>query len=221
MAVVTLLARRAGPRVRDAEAGAVCAGPVCRAALLAGPRAAAARVALGAGQLATGLAVGAVYGVLAVLTGCRAAAVVPVPRGVLALGALSAAVVLLAGVHPIAVAGFAAAVATALAARPMISLRLARLPLPRVPADMDSFRADEKPTMGQAVLDQTSIAERLLTGTARRAGSGVAGSVVCCCTRVPRRGRPGSRARSAWCGCAGRVLFRCAARWCCRRGLLC
>ena len=50
--------------------------------------------------------------------------------------------------------------------------------LPKVPADMDSFRADEKPTMGQAVLDQTSIAEQLLTGLLAALGLVVAGSVV-------------------------------------------
>ncbi|HEY3610029.1 MAG TPA: type VII secretion integral membrane protein EccD [Pseudonocardiaceae bacterium] len=164
----------------DAEAGAVCAGAGVPAALLAGATVLPPHVfALGAGQLAAGLGVGAVYGVLVVLAVAARLPWFLCLAVASALGALASAVVLLADVHPIGVAGFAAAVATMLAAfAPMISLRLARLPLPRVPADMDSFRADEKPTMGQAVLDQTSIAEQLLTGLLGALGLVVAGSVV-------------------------------------------
>jgi type VII secretion integral membrane protein EccD len=88
-------------------------------------------------------------------------------------------VVLLAGVRPVGSAGVAAVVVTALAMfAPMISLRLARLPLPKVPADMDSFRAGEQATMGQAVLDQTSAAAGILTGLLGSFGLVVFGSVV-------------------------------------------
>jgi type VII secretion integral membrane protein EccD len=57
------------------------------------------------------------------------------------------------------------ALVTALAAlAPMLALRLGKLPLPRVPADIESFRAEEEPTLGPDVLDQTANAERILTG---------------------------------------------------------
>ncbi len=120
----------------DAEAGAVCAGAGVPAALLAGATVLPPHVfALGAGQLAAGLGVGAVYGVLVVLAVAARLPWFLCLAVSSALGALAAAVVLLANVHPIGAAGFAAAIATALAAvAPMISLRLARLPLPRVPA---------------------------------------------------------------------------------------
>jgi type VII secretion integral membrane protein EccD len=181
LAVVALLGGGALARAYgDADAGAVCAAAGVPAALLAGATVLPPHVfALGPGQLAAGLGVGAVYGVLAVLAVAARLPWFLCLAVSSALGALASAVVLLADVHPISVAGFAAALATALAAvAPMISLRLARLPLPRVPADMDSFRADEKPTMGQAVLDQTSIAEQLLTGLLGALGLVVAGSVV-------------------------------------------
>jgi len=119
-----------------------------------------------------------VYGVLAVLTVAARLPWFLCLAVSSALGALSAPCA--AGrCAPDRGRGFAAAVATALAAvAPIDLVALARLPLPRVPADMDSFRADEKPTMGQAVLDQTSIAERLLTGLLGALGLVVAGSVV-------------------------------------------
>lgn len=181
LAAVTLVAGGALARAYgDATAGAVCAGAGVPAALLAGATTLPPHVfALGAGQLAAGLGVGTVYGVLAVILVAARLPWFLCLTVSSALGALAAAVVLLAGTSAIASASVAAAVATALAAvAPMVSLRLARLPLPRVPADMDAFRADEKPTMGQAVLDQTSIAEEILTGLLGALGLVVVGSVV-------------------------------------------
>ncbi len=181
LAALALLGGGALARAQgDADAGAVCAGAGVPAALLAGVAVVSPHVfALGAAPLAAGLGIGAVYGVLAILVVAARTPWFLCLTVSSALGALAAAAVLLTDVRPIAVAGIATALATALAAvAPMISLRLAKLPLPRVPADMDSFRADEKPTMGQAVLDQTSIAERLLTGLLGGLGLVVAGSVV-------------------------------------------
>jgi type VII secretion integral membrane protein EccD len=101
-------------------------------------------------------------------------------------------VVVLTGARPASVAAVLPVVATALgAAGPMISLRLARLPLPTVPADMDSFRAEEKPTMDESVLGQTSTAETMLTGLLGALGLVVIGSVVVLT-------RDGSGARAIW-----------------------
>jgi type VII secretion integral membrane protein EccD len=62
-------------------------------------------------------------------------------------------------------AAVVAVLGTALAAvAPMLSLRLARLPLPRVPDDMDAFRADEQPSLGTEMIGQTSRAQAVLTG---------------------------------------------------------
>src|SRR3954452_13631642 len=75
------------------------------------------------------------------------------------------AIFLLAGAGLAGPAAVLTATATALAAlAPMLALRLGKLPLPRVPADIDSFRAEEEPTLGPDVLDQTATAERILTG---------------------------------------------------------
>jgi type VII secretion integral membrane protein EccD len=70
---------------------------------------------------------------------------------------------------------------------PMISLRLARLPLPSVPEDMESFRADERPALGSEVLGATSAAAGLLTALVAASGVAVAG----CAAVVLREG-------SAW-----------------------
>ncbi len=80
-------------------------------------------------------------------------------------GALITACVLLFDATPLGVAAVAATLVTALtAAAPLISLRLARLPLPHVPADMESFREDEQPALGSEVLGVTSAAAEILTG---------------------------------------------------------
>jgi type VII secretion integral membrane protein EccD len=46
----------------------------------------------------------------------------------------------------------------------MLALRLARLPLPRVPDDMEAFRADEQPSLGTEMIGRTSHAQAVLTG---------------------------------------------------------
>lgn len=96
-----------------------------------------------------------------------------------AIGAIGSAVVLLTGASPASVVAVTSVVATAVAAAaPMISLRLAKLPLPTVPSDMDSFRADEKPTMDESVLGRTSTAEHMLTALLGALGLAVIGSAV-------------------------------------------
>jgi type VII secretion integral membrane protein EccD len=71
------------------------------------------------------------------------------------------------------------AVATALGTlSPMLSLRIARLPLPRVPADVETFRADEGSTFGRDVLDQTTAAEQVLAALLGALGLLTAGSAV-------------------------------------------
>lgn len=71
------------------------------------------------------------------------------------------------------------ALATALGTlSPMVSLRIARLPLPRVPADVETFRADEGATFGRDVMDQTTAAEQVLAALLAALGSLTAGSAI-------------------------------------------
>lgn len=172
VAVALLLLGGALARARgDADAGAACAGVGVVAALLAGLVALdSLPVGLGAATLAAALA--------AVLVGHRFAAFVAAATAT-GLGALGSAVVVLFDVAPVDVAAVGAVVVTALGAMaPMISLRLARLPLPRVPADMEQFRADERPALGADVLDQTSAAAEMLTGLVSALGAVVAGGCL-------------------------------------------
>jgi type VII secretion integral membrane protein EccD len=176
VAVALLLLGGALARARgDADAGAACSGVGVVAALLAGlssvPRLVEALpVGLGAATLAAALA--------AALVGHRLAAFVAAATAT-GLGALGCAVVVLFDVRPVDVAAVGVVVVTALGAvAPMISLRLARLPLPRVPADMESFRADERPALGVDVLDQTSAAAEMLTGLVAALGAVVAGGCL-------------------------------------------
>lgn len=76
-------------------------------------------------------------------------------------------------------AGVVIAVATALGTlSPMLSLRIARLPLPRVPADVETFRADEGSTFGRDVLDQTTAAEQVLAALLAALGVLTAGAGI-------------------------------------------
>lgn len=96
-----------------------------------------------------------------------------------ALGALTAALVLLFDLDAAHTTAVALPMATALGAgAPMIALRFARLPLPTVPADMKSFRADDKPALGPDVLAQTTAAEEILTGLLAAFGAVVLGCAV-------------------------------------------
>jgi type VII secretion integral membrane protein EccD len=150
----------------DSGSGVACAAAGVGAALLAGLTAVPPfAVSLDVAALAAGLAALTGYGVLAsVLLSDR----LPWFGGLAVAagaGAITSAIVLLAGVGVAGPAAVLTAAVTALAAlAPMLALRLGKLPLPRVPADIDSFRAEEEPTLGPDILDQTATAERILTG---------------------------------------------------------
>ncbi|MFI9385999.1 type VII secretion integral membrane protein EccD [Kutzneria sp. NPDC052558] len=150
----------------DSGSGVACAAAGVGAALLAGLTAVPPfQASLEVASIAAGLAAVTGYGVLAeVILSDR----LPWFGGLAVaagFGTIAAAFVLLSGVSVAGPAAVLAAVVTALAAlAPMLALRLGKLPLPRVPADIDSFRAEEEPTLGPDVLDQTANAERILTG---------------------------------------------------------
>ncbi|HEX5117175.1 MAG TPA: type VII secretion integral membrane protein EccD [Pseudonocardiaceae bacterium] len=181
LGIVLLLAAGAlGRAYSDVDAGVAAAAAGVPAALLAGMSAVPPhQFGFGAGQLALGLAAVTLYGVLVVvLVPHRVAWFIGLTLAA-TFGAIGAAVVVLTGARAAGVAAVVPVLATALgAAGPMISLRLARLPLPTVPADMDSFRAEEKPTMDESVLGQTSTAETMLTGLLGALGLVVIGSMV-------------------------------------------
>ncbi|MEV6609933.1 type VII secretion integral membrane protein EccD [Kutzneria sp. NPDC051319] len=166
-ALILLLAGGALARAYgDSGSGVSCAAAGVGAALLAGLTAVPPFVvSLDVAALAAGLAALTGYGVLAaVLLSDR----LPWFGGLAvaaAAGTVTAAIVLLSGVPVVGPAAVLTAVMTALAAlAPMLALRLGKLPLPRVPADIESFRAEEEPTLGPDVLNQTASAERILTG---------------------------------------------------------
>ncbi|MFB9928978.1 type VII secretion integral membrane protein EccD, partial [Amycolatopsis halotolerans] len=76
-------------------------------------------------------------------------------------------------------AAVAAVLATALAAvAPMLALRLGRMPLPRVPDDMESFRANEQPSLGVEMAGRTTYAQALLTSLLVALGLVVIGSSI-------------------------------------------
>ncbi|MEV8607851.1 type VII secretion integral membrane protein EccD [Amycolatopsis sp. NPDC051373] len=134
---------------------------------------------LSAGPLAAGLAAVTVYGVLAAVSVADRLPIFVAITGSAGLGALTTGVVLLSGVKPVAAAAVAAVLATALAAvAPMLALRLGRLPLPRVPDDMESFRANEQPSLGAEVIGRTTYAQMLLTALLVALGLVVLASAV-------------------------------------------
>jgi type VII secretion integral membrane protein EccD len=182
LAVAFLLAGAALSRaLGDGASAAAGAGAGGFAAALAGLTALPPHTLwpLGADSAGVGLGAVTVY--------CAAAAVL-VPRAVAwfastavaaGLGAVIAAVALLFGVAPASAAAVSVTLVTAItAAAPMISLRLAKLPLPHVPADIESFREDDRPAPGSDVVDQTSLAAGVLTGLVVAAGAVAAGCCV-------------------------------------------
>jgi type VII secretion integral membrane protein EccD len=183
LALVLLLGGGALSRAYgDAEAGAAGSLAGVGVALLAGMSVLPPHplFSLSAGPLAAGFAAVTVYGVLAAVSVADRLpwfVAITVASGV---GAVTTGVVLLAGTRPVAAASVAAVLCTALAAvAPMLALRLTRLPLPRVPEDMEAFRADEQPSLGDEMFGRTSHAQAVLTGLLVALGMVVlAGSVV-------------------------------------------
>jgi ESX secretion system protein EccD len=180
LAVALLLTGAALARAyRDVPAACACAGTGTAAALAAGLTALPPHVlSFRAESVAVGLAAVTVHAVLAAVVVHRhvwfiAAAVAS------GAGALVAAAVLLLDVAPVDAAAVAVTVLTALTAfAPLISMRMAGLPLPDVPADMDAFRADERPALGSEVLGATSSAADLLSALVTALGVATAGCCV-------------------------------------------
>ncbi|WP_254897222.1 type VII secretion integral membrane protein EccD [Amycolatopsis sp. Hca4] len=168
LALVLLLGGGALSRAYgDAEAGAAGSLAGVGVALLAGMSVLPPHplFSLSAGPLAAGLAAVTVYGVLAAVSVADRLPWFVAITGAAGFGALTCGVILLAGVPAGAAAAVVAVLCTALAAvAPMLALRLARLPLPRVPDDMEAFRADEQPSLGTEMIGRTSRAQAVLTG---------------------------------------------------------
>ncbi|WP_406628878.1 type VII secretion integral membrane protein EccD [Amycolatopsis sp. WGS_07] len=141
---------------------------------------------LSAGPLAAGLAAVTVYGVLAAVSVADRLPFFVAVVGSAGIGAIATGVVLLTGAKPVAAAAVAAVLATALAAvAPMLALRLGRMPLPRVPDDMESFRANEQPSLGAEMAGRTTYAQALLTSLLVALGLVVVGSSVVLTTGGP------------------------------------
>ncbi len=165
LAVLLLVAAGALARAYgDAAAGALLAVAGVPAALLAGIELLPGST-FGIGRLSLGLAAMTVYAVLAAVAVADRLAWfvgVAVTGGI---GCLSATATVLLGAEPVSTAAVVIALSTALCpALPMVALRLGRLPLPRIPSDVAAFRAEERPTLGPDVIDETAAAEDSLTG---------------------------------------------------------
>ncbi|MEO3743658.1 type VII secretion integral membrane protein EccD [Plantactinospora sp. B5E13] len=181
VAVTLLLAAGALARAyADVESAAVCSAAGLVAALAAGVTALPPHPGwpVGAGPLALGLATLTFHAMLTVAIVHRHPFFVGtvVAAGT---GTLVTATVLLLDVRPEHAAAVAVVVLTTLTTvAPIVSLRLAGLPMPTVPEDMESFRADERPALGSSVLDATSTAANLLTALVSALGVAVAGCAV-------------------------------------------
>jgi type VII secretion integral membrane protein EccD len=165
----------------DADAGAACATGGLVAAFVAGFAATPDQHTwtLRAGALAMGLAAVALYAVLAAALLADRVAELGAVAVAAGFGAAVAATVDLGPVRAVSACAVAIPIAAALcSAAPMIALRLGRLPLPRVPSDVEAFRADEESTLSPDVVDQTTAAERILTGLLTALGAVVVGCAI-------------------------------------------
>ncbi|MEU4830408.1 type VII secretion integral membrane protein EccD [Streptosporangium sp. NPDC023615] len=158
------LSRAAG----DGRAGAVIGYTALPHAFLAGayvPASPAGPGAFGAPNL---LAAFAVTALIATVTGWVVAEGLPNFFGVglaAVVGAICSAVVMLTGAPAAGVAAVAAAVILACAPLiPTTSFRLARLPLPALPANAEELRADTEDIDGADVRRRAAEAERFATG---------------------------------------------------------
>ncbi|WP_370939203.1 type VII secretion integral membrane protein EccD [Amycolatopsis sp. cg13] len=154
---------------------------------------------LSAGPLAAGLAAVTVYGVLAAVSVADRLPFFVAVVGSAGIGAIATGVVLLTGAKPVAAAAVAAVLATALAAvAPMLALRLGRMPLPRVPDDMESFRANEQPSLGVEMAGRTTYAQALLTSLLVALGLVVIGSSIVLATGGPWEAGLAALLGTAW-----------------------
>jgi type VII secretion integral membrane protein EccD len=168
LAVVLLLAGGALARAYgDAVVGAAVAAGGLPASLLAGLAAfgTSGMTRPGMASLSVGFAAASVYAVLAAVVVVGRATWFASAAIAAAIGAIAAAATLGLDARPAAGAAVVIAVCIAVSPlMPMVSLRLGRLPLPRVPVDVAAFRSDERPTLGPEVTDGTEAAEEALTG---------------------------------------------------------
>lgn len=192
IAVALLLTGAALARAyRDVPAACACAGAGTVAALAAGLTALPPHAVWpgGAASLAVGLAAVTLHAVLAAVVVHRHVWFIATAVAAGA-GALVTASVLLFDAAPEDAAAIAMTLLTAVTAfTPMISLRMAGLPLPNVPEDMDAFRADERPALGSEVLGVTSAAAGLPPGWCPRSASSRPAAVRwCSCSPTTCRG---------------------------------
>ena len=136
-------------------------------------------IGTGAASLALGLAAVALHGVLgAVLVPDRGAwfTGTTVASGT---GAVAASVTAGFALRPASTAAVVAVCAVALGVLlPAIALRVGRLPLPRIPADLSAFRRDERPTPGHEVERGTRVAEDTLTALLAALGATAVGAIA-------------------------------------------
>jgi type VII secretion integral membrane protein EccD len=177
--VLVLTGGALGRAYADSSAGVACGLAGIMPAYLAGAVAISddSPFPPGAQTAAVGLVTVTIYAALAaVLVADRLPWFVALV-GASATGAAGAAAVTSWEVRPVSSAAVCLAFAMVSGFyAPMFALRLSRLPLPRVPADVEAFRVDETATMGPDVLDQTSEAAGLLAGLLGAAGIVVIGS---------------------------------------------
>ncbi|GGL56142.1 type VII secretion integral membrane protein EccD [Planomonospora parontospora] len=82
-----------------------------------------------------------------------------------AAGAAAAGVVMVSGASPAGVAAVTASILLALgSAVPMLSFRIARLPMPTMPTNAEELRADNQRVDGETIRERTGRAQRYATG---------------------------------------------------------
>ncbi|RSN14682.1 type VII secretion integral membrane protein EccD [Nonomuraea sp. WAC 01424] len=154
--------------VGDSGAGALIGYAALPYAFLAGllaPAAAGGLAAVGAPQLLGALACTAL---VATLGGTAIADGVPGFLGAAIasmVGAICAAVVMVSGASPAGVAAVGVAVVMGLSPLvPVLSFRLARVPLPSMPTNAEELRGDNQRLDSASVLERTGAARRYATG---------------------------------------------------------
>jgi ESX secretion system protein EccD len=174
--------------VGDPGAASACSGAGLVVALLAGASALPPHAVWppAVDSLAVGFGVVTIYAAAAGMVVVHRLAWFAAAAVAAAGGALITSSVLLFDADLSDVVIIASVAVTALTAMaPMISLRLARIPLPHVPADMESFREDEQPALGSEVLGVTSMAAQILTGLVTALGTIAIG---CCAVLLAQPG---------------------------------
>lgn len=154
--------------LQDSAAGTVVAGSGLAYAFCAGLVFAATGpgiASLGRAELLLGCSALFVAAVLAAVVVGDYPAVFVAASGAGLLGGVTTLFALLTGASTHGAAAIAAAVALSAApVLPLLALRLARLPLPAVPADASDMREDETAIPGPAAVARSELAEWHLTG---------------------------------------------------------